>query len=162
MLQVYWPDISFETVGLQKFYAGVKLPTTETSGVRGLFCVPGYSRQWQAASRSFWWKVASGIHRDSWQTYRSNGGYSQSQKEAFHVETSTYINGREHLVKFSLMITSRKRSLGQSNVFTHVCHSVHREGVPVWRHFLSGCLVPCSFWGGGLYPWSTVPFGESV
>ena len=22
----------------------------------------------------------------------------------------------------------------------------------VWSHFLSGCLIPCSFWGGGLHP----------
>ena len=26
------------------------------------------------------------------------------------------------------MITARKRSLGQGNVFTSVCHSVYREG----------------------------------
>ena len=45
------------------------------------------------------------------------------------------------------IITARKRSLGQGNVFTCVCYSVHGEGVSVWCHFLSGCLVPCSFEG---------------
>ena len=44
------------------------------------------------------------------------------------------------------IITARKRSFGQRNVFTHVCHSVHRgEGVSVWCNFLSGWLVPCSY-----------------
>ena len=35
-------------------------------------------------------------------------------------------------------------------MFLHlsVSHSVHRgDRVSVWCHFLSGCLVPCSFWG---------------
>ena len=31
--------------------------------------------------------------------------------------------------KLSLLITARKRSLGQGNIFTPVCHSVHRRGV---------------------------------
>ena len=29
------------------------------------------------------------------------------------------------------VITARKRSLGQGNVYTHVCHSVHGGGVSV-------------------------------
>ena len=29
-------------------------------------------------------------------------------------------------------------------------HPVHREGVSVWCQFLSVCLVPCSFWEGGI------------
>ena len=58
-------------------------------------------------------------------------GTHRVKKKPFMWKLPTYINGREHLVKFSLMITSRKRSLRQGNVFTHVCHSVHREGVPV-------------------------------
>ena len=42
-------------------------------------------------------------------------------------------------------ITARKRSLGQSNIFTPVCHSVHRWG-GVW----SGGEGACSGgWGGG-------------
>ena len=43
------------------------------------------------------------------------------------------------------IITARKRSLGQGNIFTPVCHSVHRgEG---------GCLVPGgSVPGGDLLP----------
>ena len=47
----------------------------------------------------------------------------------------------------SAIFTARKRSLGQGNIFTPVCHSVHR-GVPglgggAWS------WVVCS-WGGGL------------
>ena len=42
----------------------------------------------------------------------------------------------------------------EDNVFTPVCHSVHRGAV--WGHFLSCCLVPWSFWWslsrGGLTP----------
>ena len=33
--------------------------------------------------------------------------------------------------------------LREGNVFKPVCHSVHEGGI--WYHFLSGCLVPCSF-----------------
>ena len=39
--------------------------------------------------------------------------------------------------KTSVLITARKRSLGQGNIFTPVCHSVHRGG-------MHGCS-----WGGG-------------
>ena len=41
------------------------------------------------------------------------------------------------------MITARKRSLGQGNIFTPVCHSVHRGGV-------HGCSGGCAWflWGG--------------
>ena len=36
-----------------------------------------------------------------------------------------------------LLVTARKRSLGQGNVFIRVCHSVHKVGlcmmsIPVW------------------------------
>ena len=35
--------------------------------------------------------------------------------------------------EFSTVITARKRSLGQGNIFTPVCHSVHRAvGLPQW------------------------------
>ena len=47
-----------------------------------------------------------------------------------------------------LLVTTCKRSLGQGNIFTCICHSVHNgEWVSVWCHFLSGFLIPCSFWG---------------
>ena len=54
----------------------------------------------------------------------------------------------------SLIFTARKRSLGQGNIFTPVCHSLHR-GVPAPRGVpgLGGCLLPgsaCS--SGGLLP----------
>ena len=48
------------------------------------------------------------------------------------------------------IFTARKRSLGQGNIFTPVCHSVHGGGVCSWRGACSwgvpapgGCLV----WG---------------
>ena len=41
-------------------------------------------------------------------------------------------------------------------MFFYRCLSVHRDGVSVWCHFLSGCLVQCSF-RRGLCPWSHVP-----
>ena len=47
-------------------------------------------------------------------------------------------------------------------IFSQACasQSVHRgERVSVWCHFLSGCLVPCSFWEGSLCAWSHVPSG---
>ena len=43
------------------------------------------------------------------------------------------------------IITVRKRSLGQGNVFTCICLSTGE--VSVWCHLLSGCLVPRSFLG---------------
>ena len=47
-------------------------------------------------------------------------------------------------------VTARKRSLGQGNIFTPVCHSVHRGGV---RGFIRGACVVlfggvCGFIGG--------------
>ena len=41
------------------------------------------------------------------------------------------------VVSVSVIITARKRSLGQGNVFTRVCHSVHREGLASQRHHRS-------------------------
>ena len=47
------------------------------------------------------------------------------------------------------IIAARKRSLGQGNVFTPACHSVHREGVGfpacVTGHMTEGV---CLWWGG--------------
>ena len=48
----------------------------------------------------------------------TSGGYrSRVGKRAVHI-----------LLECSLVFTTRKRSLGQGNVFTRVCHSVHGEG----------------------------------
>ena len=48
-----------------------------------------------------------------------------------------------------MLITARKRSLGQGNIFTPVCHSVHRGGCLV----PGGCLLPgVSALGGGSAP----------
>ena len=48
-----------------------------------------------------------------------------------------------------LIFTTRKQSLGQGNIFRSVCQSLcpWKGGVSVWCHFLSGCMVPCSFLG---------------
>ena len=51
------------------------------------------------------------------------------------------------------LITARKRSLGQGNIFTSVCHSVHRGGGRAWllqggRAWLlrrgGACVLGCS------------------
>ena len=57
------------------------------------------------------------------------------------------------------VITARKRSLGQGNIFTHVCHSVHRgvcmvAGGHVWllRGSMHGCRgVACMVAGGHVW-----------
>ena len=51
-----------------------------------------------------------------------------------------------------VVVTARKRSLGQGNIFRNICHSVHLGGgvlcmmsLPVWLHgpmFLVGGLCP--------------------
>ena len=59
------------------------------------------------------------------------------------------------------ILTARKRRLGQGNVFTPVCHSVHRgvwsRGDACWGGLWSqvgGCLLPggCLLRGGGWVP----------
>ena len=35
-----------------------------------------------------------------------------------------------HILLECMLVTTRKRSLGQGNIFTPVCHSVYRGGVP--------------------------------
>ena len=56
------------------------------------------------------------------------------------------------LFKIEIVITARKRSLGQGNIFTPVCHSVHRRGV-------HGCEGVCVVVGrhawlwGGMHGW---------
>ena len=67
------------------------------------------------------------------------------------------------------IVTARKRSLGQGNVFTRICHSVNRGrglcmmSLPVWLPgpmFLFGGLCPWSHVSsGGLCPWSHVSSG---
>ena len=52
-----------------------------------------------------------------------------------------------------MFITARKRSLGQGNIFTNFCHSVHRQGVciqeslPLGRSASRGVCIQ-----GGLHP----------
>ena len=43
------------------------------------------------------------------------------------------------------IITARKRSLGQGNIFTPVCHSVHRGGIPAC---IAGSIPTCLAAGG--------------
>ena len=60
--------------------------------------------------------------------------------------------------KANFIITARKRSFGQGNIFTPLCHSVHGGGgrVPGPGGCLvrGGCLVQGGAWSGGcLVPW---------
>ena len=52
------------------------------------------------------------------------------------------------------IFTSRKRSLGQGNIFTPVCHSVPRGDASSWGVLPPRCLLPggASSWGGVLPP----------
>ena len=62
-----------------------------------------------------------------------------------------------HLLEYCL-VTAHKRSLGQGNIFTSICHSVHRGGFPCKRSpvLLEWCLVTLiiiflsgrSYWNG--------------
>ena len=47
------------------------------------------------------------------------------------------------------IITARKRSLGQGNIFTPVCHSVHRGACVVW----GACMVVGGVHGCGGHTW---------
>ena len=51
---------------------------------------------------------------------------------------------------FSIIFTTQKRSLGQGNIFTHVCHSVHGVGVCVVTGGMHGCGGVCVVVGGGM------------
>ena len=62
------------------------------------------------------------------------------------------------------IITARKRSLGQGNSFTPVCHSVHWGGAWSWGGLLpGGCLLRggCLLLGGpgGDPPWTATTAG---
>ena len=55
------------------------------------------------------------------------------------------------IVRNVIIFTARKRSLGQGNIFTPVCHSVHREGCVT-----GGCACPgrggmCAWGEGGMH-----------
>ena len=66
-------------------------------------------------------------------------------------------------MNYCLFVTARQRRLGQGNVFTPVCHSVHRGGGlhPGGLH-LGGCLLlgGCLHLGGGLHPGVPHPGGR--
>ena len=56
-----------------------------------------------------------------------------------------------------LLITAHKRSLGQGNVFTPVCHSVHRgkgDWLPSMHHMTRGVCIQGVSCIGGLHPGS--------
>ena len=61
------------------------------------------------------------------------------------------------------IFTTRKRSLGQGNIFTPVYHSVHRGGIPTC---IAGGILACLAAGGCLLPggllWGVPAPGEGV
>ena len=62
----------------------------------------------------------------------------------------TYINDFKEILKkkqHPTYLPPAKRSLGQGNVFTRVCHFVH-GGVGGSLYDVTSCLAPCSFWRG--------------
>ena len=86
--------------------------------------------------------IASEIkkHRQSIQEYCTSEIVSFCTKRIFWV--------------YDLFITARKRSLGQGNIFTPVCHSVHRGVLSqhalqvVSPHALQGSAIPTCIAGG--------------
>ena len=61
-------------------------------------------------------------------------------------------------VTYGSIFTARKRSLGQGNIFTPVCHSVHREAGCL---VLGACHVRGGAWsGGGACSQGGVPGGD--
>ena len=73
---------------------------------------------------------------------------------------------RKQKRKLSLMFTARKRSLGQGNIFTPVCHSVHGRGV-VSQHALQVVSQHALQWGGawsrgGAWSGGSAPRGMSA
>ena len=67
------------------------------------------------------------------------------------------------MLQLNSIITARKRSLGQGNIFTPVCHSVHGGVLSqhalqvVSHHALQGGMLSQHAWGmpgpGGSAPW---------
>ena len=65
----------------------------------------------------------------------------------------------------TLIFTARKRSLGQGNIFTPVCHSVHRGGLPQCMMGYPPDQAPSL--GPGTPPdqappWPGIPLGDTV
>ena len=63
--------------------------------------------------------------------------------ETLYINYINYIDNEKNCKRSRSFITARKRSLGQGNIFTPVCHSVHRGRA--W--LLLGGVRGCS--GGG-------------
>ena len=62
--------------------------------------------------------------------------FGQISNQFLRICRPPYLNDAQKKRK---LITARKRSLGQGNIFTPVCHSVHRGGVCMVA--LGGCMV---------------------
>ena len=59
------------------------------------------------------------------------------QSLSLYLVNSLILTKNMYVDQSFLIITARKRSLGQGNVFTPVCHSVHRdEGIPTFPHWM--------------------------
>ena len=68
----------------------------------------------------------------------------ESVDREHHLELSNgTISGHSFSSKLTLVTAS---SIGQGNIITDVCLSTG-GGVSVWYHFLTGCLVPCFYYG---------------
>ena len=58
-----------------------------------------------------------------------------------------------------MIIYARKRSLGQGNIFTPVCHSVHRGRVVSQHALQQGGGIPACLAAGGSGPGGSAPGG---
>ena len=65
-----------------------------------------------------------------------------------YILLSLHIISLQDIIKLWFIFTVRKQSLGQGNIFTPVCHSVHHGGVLGWWGYMHGCQRACVFgWG---------------
>ena len=115
--------------------------------------------------RGCMWQGGACIVRGAWQRCvhgGGGGGMPGGGGACLAVETETAADGMHPTGMHSCFIfTAHKRSLGQGNIFTPVCHSVNRRDVcsrggGVGCLLRGGCLVP----GGCLVlGWCMVPGG---
>ena len=100
--------------------------------------IPVSQSTWKGSISIYWWLVRVCYWFKTVFFAQKFGNFTARDRKVEELE-------REVNTRSNLIFTARKRSLGQGNIFTPVCHSVHRGG-----GLLGGCLVQGgSALGGG-------------
>ena len=73
--------------------------------------------------------ICETLTRDAWRTYPNH----VLPRFISHTIANCIDSETSYILTVANVITARKRSLGQSNVFIRVCHSVHEVGLPTGR-----------------------------